>query len=76
MELVEREWIDKSENGLRVDVADGDGVQIVESNENHVVYVYFSEIPKLILILQKMYDTNTIDSSSGNEGVSPKVQNK
>ena len=48
------EWIDNSENGLRVDVADSDGVQIVESNESHVVYVYFSEIPKLIGILQKM----------------------
>ena len=52
------EWIDNSENGLRVDVADGDGVQIVESNEKGVVYVYFSEIPKLICVLQKLYDLN------------------
>lgn len=52
------EWIDKSSNGLRVDVADSDGVQIVESNEKGVVYVYFSEIPKLVDILQKMYDIN------------------
>lgn len=50
------EWVDDSENGLRVDVADSDGVQIVESNEESFVYVYFSEIPKLICILQKMYD--------------------
>jgi len=53
---INREWVDESENGLRVDVADSDGVQIVESNESHVVYVYFSEIPKLICILQKMHD--------------------
>ena len=52
------EWIDNSENGLRVDVADSDGVQIVESNESHVVYVYFCEIPKLIGVLQKLYDIN------------------
>ena len=52
------EWIDNSENGLRVDVADSDGVQIVESNEKGFVYVYFSEIPKLICVLQKMYDIN------------------
>jgi len=55
-ELVE--WVDDSENGLCVDVADGDGVQIVESNGKHVVYIYFSEIPKLIGVLQKMHDSN------------------
>ena len=58
MNDVESEYIDESENGLRVDVADSDGVQIVESNEESVVYVYFSEIPKLIGVLQKMYDIN------------------
>ena len=52
------EWIDNSSNGLRVDVADSDGVQIVESNGKNVVYVYFSEIPKLIGVLQKMHDVN------------------
>lgn len=51
-------WIDNSSNGLRVDVADSDGVQIVESNGKNVVYVYFSEIPKLVGVLQKMYDVN------------------
>jgi len=56
MKDVKCEWVDDSENGLRVDVVDGDGVQIVESNGESVVYVYFSEIPKLICILQKMYD--------------------
>jgi len=55
---INSEYIDESENGLRVDVVDGDGVQIVESNEKHVVYVYFSEIPKLIGVLQKMHDSN------------------
>ena len=58
MNDVESEYIDESENGLRVDVADSDGVQIVESNEESVVYVYFSEIPKLIGVLQKLYDIN------------------
>ena len=55
---MDSKWIDNSSNGLRVDVADSDGVQIVESNGKNVVYVYFSEIPKLVGVLQKMYDVN------------------
>ena len=57
MENVNNEYIDSSENGLHVDVADSDGVQIVENNGKNVVYVYFSEVPRLIGVLQRMYNS-------------------
>ena len=48
--------VDDGENGLRIDIADVDGIKIVESDGDHAVYVYYSEIPKLVKGLQEVYN--------------------
>jgi len=52
----ERRYIDNRENGLYVEAADEDGVHVCESADDNKVYIYFSEIPDLIKILQEYYD--------------------
>jgi len=49
--------VEESIVDLKVDVADEDGIIISDSRADRC-YVYFSEIPKLIPILQKLYDAN------------------
>ena len=58
-------WVEEpnefNEYGLRVDVPDEDGIKILETLELvevSAVYLYFSEIPKLIGVLQKVYNDN------------------
>ena len=49
-------WVDEGENGLRIDDADCDGFQIVETAEGKIcnsIYVYFSEAGKLIDALRE-----------------------
>ena len=52
----ESTFIDDDKNGLRIDKADEDGIQIVEHDNESAVYVYISEIPKLMGVLQEYYD--------------------
>lgn len=49
--------VENSINDLSVVVADEDGVIITDGKEDRC-YIYFSEIPSLIPILQKLYDDN------------------
>jgi hypothetical protein len=54
-------WIDQGENGLRIDHADEDGIHIVEAGSNphkeNKVYIYYSELPRLIDALIKLNST-------------------
>jgi hypothetical protein len=47
-------WVDEAENGLRIDHGDEDGFKIVESEGESEVYVYYSELKKLIRVLQEI----------------------
>jgi hypothetical protein len=49
----ERMYLDDGENGAYVEAADDDGIQICECNGESKVYIYFSEISKLVRILQE-----------------------
>lgn len=55
-------WEDQDENGLRIDAADVDGFHIVETSfERNKVYVYYSDIEKLV--------SGLLSVSIGNDGV-------
>ena len=56
-------WVEKpndlNEYGLRIDRVDVDGIKMVETHELKEiagVYIYYSELPTLIPILQEIYN--------------------
>jgi hypothetical protein len=52
----EKHLLDDLQNGIYIEDADEDGVLIAEMEGDMKVYVYYTEIPKLVNILQEVYD--------------------
>ena len=49
--------LDKDENGLYIELADEDGLHIIETDGKGKVYVYYSELDKLLQKLKQIkYD--------------------
>jgi len=81
------EIINNENNGLRIEKADEDGLQIIESTlnvkEENKVYVYYSEIDQLIQKLRKAkfdwsnkneFGEHSISSKNANQNVLPQYK--
>lgn len=53
MSDMERKELDSDQNGLYLETADEDGIHICEKVGDGKVYVYYSELPSLIKLLQE-----------------------